>query len=139
MTRNTNYSDTESEDDRKKLPLSSPISKTAYDSVISEFIKRRKPKTHIESSSSDAPLQIQEKGDVAIMKSALRNELQVVEKKKVAFVDGDGDQNLKGGSTTSIASSVFDAPKLNMISSLEKEKKKVDSDISEWDISEILE
>lgn len=50
----------------------------------------------------------------------------------MAFVDGNGDQNLKEGSTTSVASSVFDAPKV-------KEKKKEDSDLSDWDISEILE
>lgn len=88
-----------------------------------------------ESLSSDTISEILDKG---VIKSALRNDLQVVEKKKVAFVDGNGDYNLKaGGSTTSIASSVFDASKVN--TSEGKEKKKVDSDLSDWDISEFLE
>lgn len=98
----------------------------------------------LESSSSDALPEIQDKGDVAVMKSALRNELQVVEKKKVAFVDGNGDQNTKlvkgGGSTTSVASSVFDAPNKSTDPSVaKKEGNRVDSDVSDWDISEILE
>lgn len=88
-----------------------------------------------ESSSSDALLEEQDKGDVAAIKSALRSDVQVVEKKKVAFVDGIGDQNLKiAESTTSIASSVFDVPRVD-----QEEKKTVDSDVSDWDISQILE
>lgn len=63
----------------------------------------------------------------------------MVEKKKVAFVDGNGDQNLKaGGSTTSIASSVFDGHKVDGDGE-EKVRRKVDSDLSDWDISEILD
>lgn len=129
------HSDSESEDDRKKPP----ISKTTYDSVINEFKNRTKTNKDLESSSSDTAPEFHNKGDVPVIKSALKNELQVVEKKKVAFVDGNGDQNLKaGGSTTSIASSVFDGPKVNADGE-EKGRKKVDSDLSDWDISEILE
>lgn len=73
--------------------------------------------------------------EVSAIKSALRNEVQVAEKKKVAFLDGSRDEKLKAmkdGSTTSIASSVFDASKPNL-------ERKVESDVSDWDISEIIE
>lgn len=121
-----------------------PISKSAYDSVIKEFKSRAKTEVRVESSSSETIREADEKGDVAGIKSALRTELQATEKKKVAFVDGNnGVEDVKvvrnGGSTTSVASSVFDAPKPSMNEKRREEKRTADSDLSDWDISEILE
>lgn len=129
-------SDTESADDENPAPKSDVITKTVYDSVIKELKgKRPVPDPDV---SSELTEEIEMKA-----KSSLKNEMQHTERKKVMFKVENGGKNLvdspllkttKGGSSTSIPSSIFDAPKLNLQS---KDERKKDVDISDWEISDI--
>lgn len=127
-----------------------------YSTVIQELKTVAKK---VESESEDSAMEMVKKIEAQKMsifqsKSALRSQpLPSIMRKKVLFdldsgrKSADGKPHIlsrtneAGGSTTSIASSVFDGSKAQAVDvrkSKVKPQEKGDSDISDWDISEIL-
>lgn len=111
----------------------------AYSTVVKELKNVSKRQ---ESETEESASEIIKKIELQKTKSALKSQnFATLTRKKVLFdLQGSGEQKklkiVDGGSTTSVASSVFDAPK-DKVSKNRKENIEV-SDISDWDISEIL-
>lgn len=111
----------------------------AYSTVVKELKNVSKRQ---ESETEESASEIIKKIEMQRTKSALKSQnFATLTRKKVLFdLQGSGEQEkpkiVDGGSTTSVASSVFDAPK-DKVSKDRKENIEV-SDISDWDISEIL-
>lgn len=119
-------------------------SKKSFASVVQELKKMT------EQSDSEQSEEIKVVESPKVAKSALKTEPAISRKKVLFNLDGKGDKSVgldpkivDAGSTTSVPSSVFDAPQgsLDVAKINPKEggrNQHPDSDLSDWEISEIL-